>query len=196
MACSARLDTCSGAARDGVHHDVVVQHQVLGQRKQSQLDAGGEATGISYVTGLADSTAVQFGQAVDEVVAFGLQAVVHGEIHYFQSFRQVVAVHELARVAVGSAEEEAVYLVQWQTVGKAQVCFAVEPLVHVGHAVACITGAVDEDDFSLRMIDEQADKFAGRIAGAADDSYLYHGNEELRMMNEDFTACPGNSPRG
>ena len=183
----ARLDARPGAARDGVHHDVVVQHQVLGQGEQSQLDAGGEAAGVGHVQGGAGGAAVQFRQAVDEVVALGLQPVVHGEVDDPQPFRQVVAFDELARVAVGGAEEEAVYLVQRQAVGEAQVGLAIETLVHVGHAVARMAGAVDEDNLCLRVVDEQADKFAGRVAGPADDSYLYHGfNEELRMMNEEI----------
>ena len=154
MARRARLDARPGAARDGVHHDVVVQHQVLGQGEQAQLDAGGEAAGVGHVHGGAGGAAVQFRQAVDEVVALGLQAIVHGEVDDAQAFRQVVAFDKFARVAVGGAEEEAVHIVQRQAVGEAQVCLAIQSLVYVGHAVARIAGTVDEDNLCFRVVDE------------------------------------------
>ena len=43
VARSSRLDACTSAAGDGIHHNIAVQHQMLGKRKQAQLDAGGEA---------------------------------------------------------------------------------------------------------------------------------------------------------
>ena len=46
VACSSRLDARTGAAGDGIHHNIAVQHQMLGKRKQAQLDAGGEAAGV------------------------------------------------------------------------------------------------------------------------------------------------------
>ena len=144
---------------------------------------------------LAGGAAVQFRQTVDEVVALGLEAVVHGEVYNLQPFGDVVAVHELARVAVGGAEEEAVHLVQRQLVGEAQVGLAIEALVHVGHAVAGIAAAVDEDNLCLRVVDEQADEFAGGIARAAYDSYLYHINELLRMKNDE-RWCPYHASLG
>ena len=190
-----RLHARPGAARDGVHHDIAVQHQVLGQGQQAQLYAGGEAARIGHVLRLAGGAAVQLRQAVDEVVALGLEAVVHGEIYNLQPFGDVVALHELARVAVGGAEEEAVHLVQRQLVGEAQVGLAIEALVDVGHTVSGITAAVDEDNLCLRVVDEQADEFAGSVARAAYDSYLYHINEVLRMKNDE-RWCPYHASLG
>ena len=39
VARSSRLDARTGAAGDGIHHNIAVQHQMLGKRKQAQLDA-------------------------------------------------------------------------------------------------------------------------------------------------------------
>ena len=174
VARGTRLDACARAARDGVHHDVVVQHQVLGQGKQAQLDAGGEAAGIGHVLGRAGGATVQLGKAVDEVVVVALEAVVHREVDDFQVFGHVVALQELARVAMGGAEEEHVDVVQRELVGEGQVGFAVETFVHVGYLVAGVARAVDEDDFRLRMVQQQADEFACRVAGSADNSYFNH----------------------
>ena len=143
VARGTRLDACARAARDGVHHDVVVQH-------------------------------VQLGKAVDEVVVVALEAVVHREVDDFQVFGYVVALQELARVAMGGAEEEHVDIVQRELVGEGQVGFAVETFVHVGYLVAGVARAVDEDDFRLRMVQQQADEFACRVAGSADNSYFNH----------------------
>ena len=174
VARGTRLDACARAARDGVHHDVVVQHQVFGQGKQAQLDAGSEAAGVGYVLGRAGGATVQLGKAVDEVVVVALEAVVHREVDDFQVFGHVVALQELARVAMGGAEEEHVDVVQRELVGEGQVGFAVETFVHVGYLVAGVARAVDEDDFRLRMVQQQADEFACRVAGSADNSYFNH----------------------
>ena len=123
---------------------------------------------------LARGTAVQFGQAVDEVVVIALDAVVHREVDDFQVFGYVVAFHELARVAVGGTEEEHVNLVQWELVGEGQVGLAVQAFVYVGYLVAGIARAVDEDDFRFRVVQQQTDKFARRVAGSADNSYFNH----------------------
>ena len=64
--------------------------------------------------------------------------------------------------------------VQRELVGEGQVGFAVETFVHVGYLVAGVARAVDEDDFRLRMVQQQADEFACRVAGSADNSYFNH----------------------
>ena len=146
VARGTRLDACARAARDGVHH----------------------------VLGRAGGATVQLGKAVDEVVVVALEAVVHREVDDFQVFGHVVALQELARVAMGGAEEEHVDVVQRELVGEGQVGFAVETFVHVGYLVAGVARAVDEDDFRLRMVQQQADEFACRVAGSADNSYFNH----------------------
>ena len=138
VARGSRLHARAGAAGDGVHQDVAVQHQVFGKRKQAQLDAGGEATGICHVFRLAGGAAVQFRQTVDEIVVGRSDAVIHGEVNDSQLFGHVVALQELLRVAVGGAEEEHVNLVQGKLVGEYQIRFAVQSFVYVGNLVAGI----------------------------------------------------------
>ena len=58
--------SCSGASRDAVHGYVVVDDSHLSGRQQSELDAGGKASGISHVHGLCRSSLVYLGQAIDK----------------------------------------------------------------------------------------------------------------------------------
>ena len=154
--------------------DIAVEHQVLGQREQTQLDAGGKAARIGYVLGRTGSAAVELGQAIDKVVVGSLQAVVHREVDDAQLLGHVVALEELARVAIGRAEEEHVDFVQRQLVGKGEVGFAIEPLMHIGDAVSGIAAAVYKYDFCLRVVEQQANQFARCIACTTNDSYFNH----------------------
>ena len=99
------LTPATGAAGDGIHHNIAVQHQMFGKRKQAQLDAGGEAAGVGNMLCRAGGTAVQLGKAVDEVMVVALDAIVHGEVDYLQVFRYVVAFHEFLRVTMSGTEE-------------------------------------------------------------------------------------------
>ncbi len=69
VARGARFHTGAGTSGNGVHHDIIVQHQMFGERQQGKLYAGGEATGVGYVHCSGYRAAVQFGQAVNVVVA-------------------------------------------------------------------------------------------------------------------------------
>ena len=55
------LYACACAAGDGIHVDVIVEHQVAGQRQQCKLDCCCKATWIGYILALTDSTAVKLG---------------------------------------------------------------------------------------------------------------------------------------
>ena len=46
--------------------------------------------------------------------------------------------------------------------------------MHIGQEVASIAFAIDKDDFSLRVIEKDAAKFASRVACATDNTYSYH----------------------
>ena len=67
VARGARFHTGAGTSGNGVHHDIIVQHQMFGERQQAQLYAGGKAARIGYVLRFAGGTAVQLRQAVDAV---------------------------------------------------------------------------------------------------------------------------------
>ena len=79
---------------------------MLGQRQQAQLDAGGKTARIGHVLAMADGTAVQFGQTIDEIMVVALQAVVHAQVDDLQVFGHVMAFHELARIAMRRTEEQ------------------------------------------------------------------------------------------
>ena len=136
VARGARFHTGAGTSGNGVHHDIIVQHQMFGERQQAQLYAGGKAARIGYVLRFAGGTAVQLRQAVDEVVLGRGYAVVHGEVDDSQFLGHVVAFEELLRVTMCRTEKEYVDFFQRELVGKYQVCFAVQSFVYVGNFVA------------------------------------------------------------
>ena len=136
VARGTRFHSGTRTSGDGVHHDVIVQHQMFGKRQQAQLYAGGEAARIGYMLGFTSGTAVQLRQAVDEVVFGRGYAVVHGEIDDSQFLGHVVAFEELLRVAMCRTEKEYVDFFQRELVGKYQVRFAVQSFVYVGYFVA------------------------------------------------------------
>ena len=61
-----RLYACTGTAGDGIHVDVIIEHQVTCQRQQCQLDGCGKTARVSHVLALADGTAVKLRQTIDE----------------------------------------------------------------------------------------------------------------------------------
>lgn len=75
---------------------------------------------------------------------------------------------------MGAAEEENIYVFKRMSVGKNQVCLAEKSLVHIGHRMSGIARRMHELYAHPGMIDEQAEEFAGRVAGSSDYSYLFH----------------------
>ena len=106
MARGTRFHSGTRTSGDGIHHDVIIQHQVLGERQQPQLYAGGKAARIGYMLCLAGGAAVQFRQAVNEVVVRRGYAVVHGEVDDSQLLGHVVAFEEFSRVAMCRTEKQ------------------------------------------------------------------------------------------
>ena len=177
-----RLDACACRTGDGVHVQVRIQHQMLGQGQDPQLDAGGETAGVRDVAGVADAAPVQFGQAVNEIVFGAFDPVVHAEVDDLHVFGHAVALHELLRVAVGGTEEEEVDLVQRQFVGEHQIRLAVQSAVHIGDLVAGIARAVDKCNLRVRMVQEQADQFACRVSCTSYNPDLDHISSFLWLL--------------
>ena len=71
---------------------------------------------------------------------------------------------------MSGAEEQNIDAVERKLIREDQVGFAVQAFVYIGNLVACVTGTVDEFDFYIRMVDEQANQFACRISCATNDS--------------------------
>ena len=118
MTGSTRFHSGSRTSCNGIYHYIIRQHQILGKRKQTELDAGCKTAGIGYVLCRTSGTAVQFRQTVDKVVVVAHNAVVHREVDNLQVFRYVVTFHEFLCIAVGSAEKENIDFVQRQLVGE------------------------------------------------------------------------------
>ena len=154
--------------RDGRHVHLLPQQPRAGQRQQRQLDRRGEAAGIGHAPRRTDAVAVQFGKSVDE--ALRLVAEILRQIDDPQPFGQGVRREELAAPAVRRAEEQHVDRPQIVFRRETQVGLAQQPAVHVAEGVARVAVAVDECDLGRRMIHQQPQQFAGRVAGAADDA--------------------------
>ena len=170
----ARFYACACAAGDGINVDVIVEHQVAGQRQQCQLDGSGKAAGVGYVLALADGTAVQLGQSVYERIVIGLQAVIHGEVYHLQALGQGVGLHELAGIAVSGAEEQHVNGIKGQLVSENHIGLTNQSLMYRTQFVAGIARAVHEHNLGIGMTQKYAYKFAGSVTGTSYYSYFNH----------------------
>ena len=147
---------------------------MLSQRKHAQLNTCREATRIGNVTGRTNRPAVQFRQAIDEIVLLVLDAVIHREVDNLDLFRDNVRFHKLPRVAMRRTEEKAIDFIQRDLSRKAHVRLAIQAFVDVRNPVSRIAGAIDKDYFHVRMVDQQANEFARRITCSAYNSYFNH----------------------
>lgn len=169
-----RLLTCTGRAGDGVYSDIVGEQSGFCQGQQTELYAGGKATGISQMLALADLLTVYLGQAVHIVVCGSRDAEVLRQVDDLHMLGDGVLLQELLALAMAETEEYHIHLIEGHGVGETQVGIAQEALVHVGHEVACIALAVGKDDFRLRMVHQEADEFATGISGSTKYSYFNH----------------------
>ena len=112
MTGSTRFHSGSRTSCNGIYHYIIRQHQILGKRKQTKLDAGCKTAGVGYVLRRTSGATVQFWQTVDKVVVVTFDTVVHGEVDNLQVFRYVVTFHEFLCISVGGTEEKNVDFVQ------------------------------------------------------------------------------------
>ena len=166
------LDAGAGGAGDGRHVDRGLQQAGGGQRQERQLDGRGEAAGVGDLVGAEDPVALPLGQAVD--IALGFVAVVLRQVHHLQAGGPGVLRPEFTALAVGRAEEEHVDGIEIVAVAEAQLRVPEQAAVDVVQEIAGVAGRVHEDDLHLRMVDQDAEQFACRVAGAADDADLNH----------------------
>ena len=159
-------------SRHGRHVHLVAQQPRGGQRQQCQLDGCGEASRVGDAPRRADAVAVQLRKSVDEAVA--LVAEVLCEVDDLHAGGNVVRFEPFAALAVRRTEQQHVDRREVEAVAETHVRVAFQPSVDLREAVARVRGAVHEDDFGLRVIDQKADEFAGGVAGASDDAGAYH----------------------
>jgi hypothetical protein len=171
---SARFDTGTRAASNGIHTHVIIDQPIFGQWQQSHLNASGKAARIGYVLCCAYPVTIDFRQSIDVIVARLSQAEVLSQVNYLDIGRNGVFAKKLAALAVSKAKEYHIHLVEWQLVGKGQVRLAIQTFVHVCYLVTGIAAAVDKLDFGLGVIEQQANQLSSRITCATYYSYSYH----------------------
>ena len=169
----AGLLTCTGRTGYAVHVDVAAQHASLEGGEQSQLYAGGKATGIGKVHGATCLLAVCLGQTID-IVVFSGNAEVLCQVYDTHMGWDVVLLQEGTALAMTEAEEHHVHLLPGHLAGKAQVGFAIQSLVYLAHGIAGIGFAVGKDYLCLGMIEEHADKFTAGITCRSKYAYSNH----------------------
>ena len=174
MCSSLWLDTCTGAAGDGIYRYVTLEQMLLCQRQQTKLNACGKATRVGNVSALACVAAVQLGQAIYEIMVVSLDAVIHGEVYYLQLIGQCIALQELACLAVSGAEEEQVNLLKRHLISEHQLGLAIKACMHVCYAVAGIAVAVYKLYFNFGVYEQQTYKFSRGVARTSNNSNSYH----------------------
>ena len=80
-------------------------------------------------------------------------------------FRDGVLLEEGLALAMAEAEEHHIDILEGHLVGERQVAIAHESFVHVAHQITGIALAVGKHNLGLRMVQQQPQQFAARIAG-------------------------------
>ena len=167
MGGGAGLLACSCTAGNGVHAYIAGDESHLGGRQEAQLDTSSKTSGVGHVLCLADLLAVELRQTVDIVVVGSREAEILRQVDDLHVRGNGMLFQEGLALAVSEAEKHYVDLVEGHIAGEAQVGLAIQPFVYVGQQVAGIALAVHEADGGLRMVQQQADKFACRVAGTS-----------------------------
>ena len=111
----------------------------------------------------------------------GRQTEVLRQVDDLHPFGDVVGLHKRLTLAMTEAEEHHVDVVERHVGGELQVGVTVETLVDGRHVVARMALAVGKGDGGLRVVDQQPDEFATRIAGGSEYSYSYHNQSVVRV---------------
>ena len=162
------FDAGSRRARHSRYADFAVQQTGGSQRQKRQLDGRGEATRIGNEVGPGDAAALPLGQAVH--IALALVPEILGQIDDLQSGRTRMLRPESAAFPMTGAEEYHIGRRQIRFFTENQVCFPEQAGMHGPYRIPGVTGTLGKDDLHLRMVDQQANQFTGRIAGRTDDS--------------------------
>ena len=152
MRCRAGLLSCTRAARNGINSHVVVDKFHGGSRQQTELYAGGKASGVSHVHGVGYLVVVYFGQTIDIVVARLCQTEVLRKVYYLDVGRYVVFLKELTALAVTETEEHNIHLIKRHIRREAHIRVAVKSFVNISNRIACVALAVGKHNLCLRMI--------------------------------------------
>ena len=146
----------------------------LCQGKQTELYAGGEASGVSQVLTLANLLLVYLGEAIHVVVCGRCNAEVLRKVNDLYVCGDGVLLEERLALAVAEAEEHHIDLVEGHRVGETQVGVAQQALVHIGNEVAGITLTIGKDNLCLGMVHEQTDELTTSVACSTKYAYFNH----------------------
>ena len=130
----AGLLTSSRRARDGIDSNVLGQQSCLRKRKQAQLDACGEATGVRQVLALCNLFPVRLRQAI-HIIVVALDAEVLRHIDDLHVRRDVVLLQKGLALAVSEAEEHHIHLIERHLRRERQFRLSDESLMHVIYLV-------------------------------------------------------------
>ena len=169
-----RLAASARATDDGVHINVIVEHEVLGQGQQAEGDAGGKVTRVGHEAALADGTAVQLGQSIDKLIILSLEAVATREVDDLQLLGYLVRLHKLTALLDIGTEEEEVYLIQFGLVGKGKLGLTIESAMHLMYLLAAVATTCNEYQVYIRVIEQQTYEFTTGKPSAFNDSSFYH----------------------
>ena len=134
------------------------------------------------MSGLADTSSVQFGQAVNEIVFIAFDTVIHAEVDDLHVVGNSMAFHEFLCIAMSGTEEQKVDAVQRELVGETHIGFSEQSAVNVSDQVAGVAGTIHKCNLGVRVIQQQTNQFACRISRTTDNSDLNNIYSSLWLL--------------
>jgi hypothetical protein len=75
---------------------------------------------------------------------------------------------------VSKTEKDNIHLVEWHGVSEFQIGLTQQAFMNIRDFVACVRTAIDECDFYVWVVEQQADEFSACIARTTKYSYFNH----------------------
>ena len=145
----------AGGSGHGGDVDFAGQQARCRERQERQLDGGGETPGIGYLFRRLDLVALPLRQSVD--VSVLLIPEVLRQVDDLEPFRFGMGFPECLALPVGAAQEKDIDPAEIEFAAEMQVGISDQAAVDFPKGVPGVAFRVDEDQFHLRVEDQEAD---------------------------------------
>src|SRR5690554_95585 len=143
-------------------------------RSQGQLYSGGKTSWISDFFGFSNSFFIGFRKAIDKIL--GPVPEISTEVDDYGVIRILICFQKRLSLAMGETQKHGIYAFHLNLVGKDQAGFPDQIGMDFFQLFAFLAIAMDGYQFTLGMVDQQADQFSSCISCSPYDgcSYLIH----------------------